>query len=139
ANSFLPAKVSMRKMEHIATCFDPPARASAFAGVGPAEVHSHTPRVLPLVSGGATALGDGVLAEAGNVVFCQMAPWQYKYTSPQYLKRTFRRTSCLVTRLLGNMGVQGSTPVLSRFSSPVAAGKAEKRWLDGLYLDQPEE
>jgi hypothetical protein len=96
-------------------------------------------RPLPLVSGGATALGDGVLAEAGNVVFCQMVPWQYQYTSPQYLKRTFRRTSCLVTRLLGHMGVQGSTPVLSRFSSPVAVEKAEKRWLDGLYLDQPEE
>ena len=80
-----------------------------------------------------------MLAEAGNVVFCQMVPWQYQYTSPQYLKRTFRRTSCLVTRLLGNMGVQGSTPVLSRFSSPVAVEKAEKRWLDGLYLDQPEE
>jgi hypothetical protein len=85
------------------------------------------------------ALGDGVLAKAGNVVFCQMVPWQYQYTSPQYLKRTFRRTSYLVTRLLGNLGVQGPTPVLSRFSSPVAAGKAEQRWLDGLYLDQPEE
>lgn len=139
ANTLLPAKVRMKKAEHIAAYFDPPALASAFAGVGPADVHSHTPRNLPLVTGGATALGDGVLAQSGNVVFCQMVPWEYQYTNPQYLKRTFRRTSCLVTRLLGNMGVQGSTPVLTRFSSPVGAGKAEKRWLDGLYLDQPEE
>lgn len=139
ANTILPAKVSMKKAEHIAAYFDPPAFASVLAGVGPSDVHSHTPRDLPLVSGGATALGDGVLAQSGNVVFCQMVPWQYKYTSPQYLKRTFRRTSCLVTRLLGNMGVHGSTPVLTRFSSPLGAGKAEKRWLDGLYLDQPEE
>ena len=29
--------------------------------------------------------------------------------------------------------------MLARFSSPVDAAKAEKRWLDGLYLDQPEE
>ena len=139
ANTFLPAKVSMKNAEHIATCFDPPAFGSALAGVGPSDVHSHTPRNLPLVSDGATVLGDGVLAKAGNVVFCQMVPWEYKYTSPQYLKRTFRRTSCLVTRLLGNMGVQGSTPVLTRFSSPVEAGKADRRWLTGLYLDQPEE
>jgi len=139
ANALLPAQISMKKAEHIAACFDPPSLASALAGVGPSDVYSHTPRDLPLVSDGATAIGDGVLAKAGNVVFCQMVPWEYKYTSPQYLKRTFRRTSCLVTRLLGNMGVQGSTPVLTRFSSPLDAGKAEKRWLDGLYLDQPEE
>jgi hypothetical protein len=129
----------MRKMKHIATCFDPPGLASALAGVGPSDVHSHTPRVLPLVSDGATALGDSVLAKAGNVVFCQRMPWQYEHKSPQYLKRTFRRTSCLVTRLLGNIGVQGSTPVLARFSNPVAAGKAEQRWLSDLYLDQPKE
>ena len=139
AEALLPAKVRMKKAEHIGTCFDPPALASALAGVGPSDVYSHTPRDLPLVSGDATIVGDGVLGRAGNVVFCQMAPWQYKYTSPQYLKRTFRRTSFLVTRLLGNMGVQGSTPVLIRFSSPVAPGKTEKRWLEGLYLDQPEE
>ena len=139
ANVFLPAKVSMKKAEHIATCFDPPAFASGLAGIGPSDVHSHTPRDLPLVSGGATALGDGVLAKAGNVVFCQMVPWDYKYTSPQYLKRTFRHTSFLVTRLLGNMGVQASTPVLTRFSTSVGARNADKRWLTGLYLDEPEE
>jgi hypothetical protein len=37
------------------------------------------------------------------------------------------------------MGVAGSTPLLSRFRSPVVPANAEKRWLDGLYLDQPEE
>jgi hypothetical protein len=37
------------------------------------------------------------------------------------------------------MGAAGSTPVLARFASPVAAAKPEKRWLDGLYLDTPEE
>ena len=30
-------------------------------------------------------------------------------------------------------------PILDRFKSPVDAAQAEKRWLDGLYLDQPEE
>ena len=79
-------------------------------------------------------------AENGNVVFCQLVPWQFDYSKEKYnVKQTFRRSSFLVTRLLGNMGVEGATPVLARFSSPVDAAKAEKRWLDGLYLDQPEE
>jgi hypothetical protein len=53
------------------------------------------------------------------------------------IKRTFRRVSCLLTRLLANMGAAGQTPLLSRFAGPV--GEDEKRWLDGFYLDVPEE
>jgi hypothetical protein len=37
------------------------------------------------------------------------------------------------------LGAAGQTPILSRFRDPVEAAKAEKRWLDGLYLDAPEE
>jgi hypothetical protein len=37
------------------------------------------------------------------------------------------------------MGVAGATPILDRFSAPVVAGAPEERWLDGLYLDRPEE
>jgi hypothetical protein len=37
------------------------------------------------------------------------------------------------------MGVAGSTPILARFSSPIAGGSPQKRWLEGLYLDQPVE
>ena len=60
-----------------------------------------------------------------NVVFCQLVPWQFDYSKEQHnLKRTFRRASFLLTRLLGNMGVEGATPVLARFSSPVDAAKA---------------
>ncbi|MBN1421993.1 MAG: hypothetical protein JXP34_24685, partial [Planctomycetes bacterium] len=55
------------------------------------------------------------------------------------LKRTFRRASFLVTRILANLGAAGSTPILERFSDPVRASKPEKRWLEGLYLDVPEE
>lgn len=43
--------------------------------------------------------------------------------------RTWRRT----------LGVESYTPLLARFSSPVTAGGTEKRWPDGLYLDQPVE
>jgi hypothetical protein len=93
------------------------------------------------VSGGADVVGDGVLAAAkdAGLVFCQMAPWQFEYGGNFGLKRTFRRSSFLVTRLVANMGAAGSTPLLARFSSPGDASKAQKRWLEGLYLDPPEE
>lgn len=78
ANAFLPRKVSFEKREHIATYFDAFGVGSLFAGVSPAEVHNPAPRKLPLISGGAVAVGDGVLAKMkeANVVFRQLLPWQ---------------------------------------------------------------
>jgi len=141
ANAFLPFKVRMKKAEHIAACFEPFGIKSLLAGIGPADVHNRDPRELPLVSEGASAVGNGVLAraESANVVFCQLAPWQFDYKQQYNLKRTYRRASFLVTRLLADMGVAGSGPLLARFHSPVDTAKLEKRWLDGLYLDAPEE
>jgi hypothetical protein len=141
ANGFLPFEVRMRKQEHIASFFEPFGANSLLAGVGPADVHNRDPRELPLVSGGATVIGNGVLARAqnANVVFCQLAPWQFDGSKQSNLKRTHRRASFLVSRLLANMGVAGSTPLLDRFHHPVDAAKSERRWLDGLYLNQPEE
>jgi hypothetical protein len=55
------------------------------------------------------------------------------------LRRTFRRTSCVVSRLAANLGASATTPLLSRFHSPVDPKGAERRWLTGLYLDIPEE
>ena len=95
-----------------------------------------------MLAGGATLVGDGVLAVApdANVVFCQLVPWEFDYQKYFNQKRTFRRASCLVTRVLGNMGVDEPVPLLERFSSPVGKGAAgEGRWLTGFYLDKPEE
>jgi hypothetical protein len=65
-------------------------------------------------------------------------PWRLSYGGEQYnLRRTYRRASFLLTRLLANMGAAGAAPVLERFHTPVNATKPEKRWLDGLYLDVP--
>jgi hypothetical protein len=85
-------------------------------------------------------VGDGVLAQAeqANVVFCQLAPWQFE-GSTSNLRRTHRHVSFLVSRLLANLGVPSVTPLLARFHQPADTAKAEKRWLNGLYLDQPEE
>jgi len=78
ANSlFLGSKIGMKKAEHIAAFFEPFGADSPFAGVGPADVPTAGPRELPLVSSGATVVGDGVLAKSpdANVVFCQLAPY----------------------------------------------------------------
>jgi beta-galactosidase len=141
ARGFLPTPVTMKDAEHINAYFEPQAGGSLLAGVGPADVHNRAPRSLPLVSGGADVVGDGVLAAAkdAGLVFCQMAPWQFDYSGNYGLKRTFRRTSFLVTRLVANMGAAGPTPLLARFSSPWDASKPQKRWSEGLYLDPPEE
>jgi hypothetical protein len=140
AGTFLPFKVETKKDEHIAAYFEPPGRNSLLAGVGPADVHNRDPRQVPLVRDRA-ALGNGILAKAekANVVFCQLVPWQFAHDKPMNQKRTFRRVSFLVNRLAANMGVAGATPLLARFGNPVKTGKAEQRWLEGLYLDVPEE
>jgi hypothetical protein len=130
ANAILPFKVSTKKIEHINAFFEPFGSKSLMAGVGPADVRCNEPCELPLISGGASVAGDGVLAQAesAHVVFCQMAPWQFQYKVPYHLKRTFRSASFLVNRLLSNMGACGASPILSR-----AQGT------NGLYADQPED
>src|SRR5262245_47833134 len=68
----------MKKAEHLATFFGPEPAGSPLAGVGPADVHNRDPREIPLVSAGAAAAGNGVLARAENTgaVFCQLVPYQ---------------------------------------------------------------
>jgi beta-galactosidase len=138
ADSFLSTKVTMQTKEHIAAFFPPFSAQSLLAGVAPADVHNRDPRNLPLVMGGATAYGDGVLAETNNIIFCQLPPWRFNPSPEKFnQRRTFGRVSFAVSRLLGNLGVSGSTPLLERFSDP--ADGAAGRWLDGLYLTQPTE
>jgi len=122
ANAFLPVKVKMNVAEHIAAYFGPQGAGSALAGVSPAEVHNRDPRKVPLVTEGAKAVGDGVLATAedGRVVFWQLAPWQFDYSGEKMnIKRTFRKVTSGTTRLLANMGAGGRTPLLDHFSRPL--------------------
>jgi hypothetical protein len=84
---------------------------------------------------------DGAGAGAGNLLAnpsfeAGTEPWWFNCGEQYNLRRTYRRASFTLTRLLANMGVRGDTPLLSRFGAPVTAG--EKRWLEGMYLDQPE-
>jgi beta-galactosidase len=141
-SALLPFKVTMKREEHIAAYFDTMSTNSFFAGIGPSDVHNRAPKEISLVSAGAGIIGNGVLAKAdnANVVFDQLVPWQCDYSNEKHnIKQTYRRSSYLLSRLLGNLGVDGSTLILDRFNKPLDAAKAEKRWLDGLYVDLPEE
>jgi hypothetical protein len=148
ANSFLPFKVTMEEAEHISAYFEPPAAGSLLAGVASADVHVRDPRQLPLVSGGATPVGNGVLATAKNakVVFCQLVPWQFDYKAPngkawQYehrshnVKPTFRHASILLARLLGNMGAISSTPMLGHFAKPALEAESLQDLMDAAWLE----
>jgi hypothetical protein len=131
----------MTRQEYISTSFEPFGVDTLFAGIGPADLHNRDPRDLPLVTGGAQVIGNGVLARVigRETVFCQLVPWQFDGRRQMNLKRTHRRVSFLVSRMLANLGVAGSTPLLTRFQHPPDPGQTASPWIDSFYLDQPEE
>jgi hypothetical protein len=47
-------------------------------------------------------------------------PWRFSAREQYNLRRTYRRTSFLLTRLLANMGARPTTPVLENLSNPPA-------------------
>jgi len=49
------------------------------------------------------------------------------------LRRTFVRTSFALSRLLGNLGVSGSTPLLNRFADPVVASSGPSLLKNGDF------
>lgn len=140
--AFLAPPWSIRRNEHISAYFDPPNLSSPWAGVGAADGHLREPRELPLVVGGADRLGDGWLAarevDLGRVVLCQVVPWELEGRREPNARKTYRRTSFVLSRLLANLGVAMPTPLLDRFGGGVGSDTGEGRWLRGLYLDRPE-
>ena len=53
-----------------------------------------------------------------------LTSWYFNHGPEQFnLRRTFGRASFAVSRLLGNFGVSGSTPLLERFGDPVGASQ----------------
>jgi hypothetical protein len=65
--------------------------------------------------------------------------WSFACDEQYNLRRTYRRTSFVLARLLANMGAAAPTPLLERVHAPVIAAGPERRWLSAFYLDQPEE
>jgi hypothetical protein len=137
AQALLPCPVRMEAKEHISCRYDPPGPGTPVSGVGCGEFMIRDPRQVPLVAGGARALGNGVLALADGMeaVLCQLAPWHFDHKELYNTKAAFRHLSFAVSRLLGNMGVELRTPLLRHFAVPAAEG--DRRWLGGLYLEEP--
>jgi hypothetical protein len=132
--------ISVERREHIGAHFGPFEPGSPFAGVSPADVFNRDPRKLPVVSGGASVAGEGALAasEDARAVFLPMGPWELDYSAGRMnVKRTFRNFARLTARVFANLGAEMRTPLLARFAAAPAAD--ERRWLEGLYMDAPEE
>lgn len=134
-------RIRFRRAEHIATWFEPAKLGSPMEGIGPADLHNRDPRDYWLVDAGARPLGDGLLAETDDdsVFLCQFLPWEFAQDKQANLKRTFRRASFALTRLLTNLGVESGSPIVDRLTNAMTPFDLEKRWKRGLYLDQPEE
>jgi hypothetical protein len=140
-NTILPIRVTTKQAEHISGFFGTFGLQSFAVGIGPADLHNRDPRQFNLISEGAEISGDGVMAQSkdGNIVFYQIVPWEFSDAQPN-LKRTHRRATFTLSRLLANLGVAGSTPLLERFHDKVnPEGLKNGRWLAGLYIDKPEE
>jgi hypothetical protein len=135
--------VAARSQEYMAAYFDPAPSDSPAVGIGPGDLHNRDPRNLPLILSGGRTLGNGVLAwsEDGRpqFVLLQAAPWNFEGTNQPPLKRTQRRLSYALSRLVANQGVALRTPLLENLLSPLPAGASTPRWLTGLYVDRPEE
>jgi beta-galactosidase len=125
--------IAVEEREYIGEHFDPFPLGSPFAGISPADVFNRDPRRAPLANGRPLAASPD-----GRAVFAALAPWNFDYGAGRMnCKRTFRNFARMTARLFGNLGAPMRTPLLDRFSAPVAA--ADRRWLDGLYMDTPEE
>lgn len=131
ASRLLTLRSNTRSLEYINSVFASAPAASVLAGIGPADVFNRDPRKLPVFDPSGAVLGA---SSDNRIVQFQMVPWSFD-TEKINTKRTFRRTSFVLTRLLGNLGVHASTPLLERFNSPAQSG--EQRWLKGFYLDTP--
>ena len=141
-NMIVPFNIKVNNEEHISTWFEPFELDSPFAGIAPADAHNRAPKEFPLAKEGAEIIGNGVLASAKNdsVILCALKPWENDYSKEKHnVKQTFRRSSFLLNRLLGNMDIESKTPLLARFNVPLDSTKDEKRWQQGFYLDEPEE
>ncbi|MEP6754093.1 MAG: hypothetical protein ABJA67_01225 [Chthonomonadales bacterium] len=138
-NALFPNKVKATPAEHVASYFESGKTGTWLEGISSADVHNRTATKIPLVTTAPEIVSDGVLARASgsSVVVCPLAPWQFDPTKMGE-KRTFRRFSYLLSRLLANMGVASTSPILDNFIKPTTNG-GERRWLSGLYLDVPDE
>ncbi len=133
ASAFLPEPVATTAGEYINQHFAPFEHGSPFEGVSPGDVHNRDPRVVSLVNGQVLSS-----AHRSQVVFSQLAPWQFDHAGGHLnVKRTFRGVARMTARVLGNHGVAPETPLLENISKP--AQETDKRYLKSFYLDEPEE
>lgn len=136
ANEFLPQKVGMKKAEHISSFFEPFGRGSPLAGLSPADVHNRDPRPLPLVSRGATVIGNGVLALApdSRLVFCQLAPYEVSRAEGAVAAFTIDRSEALDGRQSALITLGATTEQGGQFGQTLkSAGQAGRTYTFAVF------
>ncbi len=142
ANAFLPFPVRMKKAEHISADFEPFDAGSLARrgwaggrpqprppGIAPRHGRCHRHRRRRAGPGG--GLQRRLLSTRAVAVRLRRAS---RTSSGRIAAHRSSCRACWPT-----WASSGDTPVLARFHTPVAAAAPERRWLNGLYLDQPEE
>jgi len=134
ASTFLPEPLRTTKREHIAAWFQAFGVGSLLAGVGPADVHNRDPRELPLVSGGAAVVGNGVLAKAekANVVFCQLAPHRVSKARGAVPSLAVSADDAVAGKQSALL-TMGSVP-WGQFGQKVQAGKVGKTYTFAVFV-----
>ncbi|MCJ8330428.1 MAG: hypothetical protein MJH11_10645 [Lentisphaeria bacterium] len=127
--------IKLKAAEYINSTFAPSKFGTMLAGIGPGELHLREPRILNLVVSGLNPKGKGALAVSnkGNLVLCQVVPWQFNLKQFN-TRRVFRRSSYAIVRLLGNAGVDAITPIAARVTNKP---QDNTPWLSSVYLDKP--
>ncbi|WP_347243931.1 carbohydrate binding domain-containing protein, partial [Thermogutta sp.] len=63
-------------------------------------------------------------------------PWYFNWTTEQQnLRKTFRRTAVTLSRLLANMGLRPTTPLLKWFSQPIQQGAQKSLVNNGTFSE----
>lgn len=63
-------------------------------------------------------------------------PWYFNWTTEQQnLRKTFRRTAVMFSRVLANMGLRPTTPLLEWFSQPVQQGNQKSLVKNGNFSE----
>jgi hypothetical protein len=65
------------------------------------------------------------------------SPWRFPFHEQHNLRRTYRRSSYTLTRLLANLGVAAQTPLLERFATPTTGAARKSLVRNSTFAQEP--
>lgn len=116
--------VSAKRRKGACTVLDAGRDMPELTGISNADLYRRTLKLeFDALADG--TIGNDMLGVANGSgapkVFCQVAPWMLDVETFPYLRKSQRRNTFLVSRLLGNLGASFKTSLLETFSATPAA------------------